>query len=104
MRSAFTSLVLAVLSFWPCSILAQPAGREFRGELFSIEEGEQTPKFLPNVLVTVREFGATGLTSDRGLFRIKLPTGVLPGQEITLRHDKNGYTICSPLFGRQIVP
>ena len=29
---------------------------------------------------------------------------MLPGQEVTLRHDKKGYAICSPLFGKQRVP
>src|SRR4051812_1817496 len=103
MRSAFVLIIVAMAWFRPASTLAQPADRELRGELFSIEDGEQTPKFFANIKVIIPEFGAAGVTGDQGLFRIKLPAVVLPGQEVTLRHDKKGYVICSPLFGKQVV-
>ena len=72
--------------------------------MFSIENGEQAPQFFPNVQMTLREFGASGLTNDQGLFRIQLPVNVLSGQEVTLRHDKKGYAICFPLLGKQLIP
>ena len=80
------------------------AVHELHGEVFSIENGEQSPKFFRDVQVSIREFGASCLTNDQGLFRIGLPAHVLPGQEVTLRHDKKRYAICSPLLGKQLIP
>ena len=72
--------------------------------MFSIENEEHAPQFFPNVQMTLREFGASGLTNDQGIFRIQLPENVLSGQEVTLRHDKKGYAICIPLLGKQLIP
>jgi tetratricopeptide (TPR) repeat protein len=99
-----TLLLLTLLAPASEPARGQHADRELHGELFSIEKGEQNPTFLPGVRVTVREFGNSALTNDQGRFRIPLPAAVLPGQEVTLRHDKTGYAICSPLFGKQLVP
>ena len=104
MRVARVLLVLAALPLLLTPALGQNAPHELYGELFSIENGEQSPKFFPNVQVTIREFDVSGLTNDQGAFRIRLPAAVLPGQEVTLRHDKEGYAIFSPLLGRLTIP
>jgi tetratricopeptide (TPR) repeat protein len=104
MKPIHTLLLLALLSPWSDPTLGQDADRELRGELFSIENGEHNPRFFPGVQVTVRESGNSALTNDQGRFRLRLPSSVLPGQEVTLRHDKKDYAICSPLFGKQLVP
>src|SRR5262249_22630222 len=54
--------------------------------------------------ISVPEFGAGALTNDQGLFRVSLPSGAHPGQEITIRQDRKDYAICSPLFGKQLIP
>jgi len=104
MRPAHALLIVALILLRPGSTLGQTVIRELHGELFSVEGSEYTPKFFPNVKVIIREFGISGLTDDQGRFRIKLPPGVLPGQEVAIRHDKKGYAICSPLFGKQLIP
>ena len=104
MRTACTLLALTLLTLPSAPALGQNILRELHGEVFSIENGEQAPQFFPNVQMTLREFGASGLTNDQGLFRIQLPVNVLSGQEVTLRHDKKGYAICFPLLGKQLIP
>ena len=104
MRTACTLLALTLLTLPSAPALGQNVLRELHGEVFSIENGEQAPQFFPNVQITLREFGAGGLTNDQGLFRIQLPVNVLSGQEVTLRHDKKGYAICFPLLGKQLIP
>ena len=104
MRTACTLLALTLLTLPSAPALGQNVLRELHGEVFSIENGEQAPQFFPNVQMTLREFGASGLTNDQGLFRIQLPVNVLSGQEVTLRHDKKGYAICFPLLGKQLIP
>ena len=104
MRTAYTLLALTLLTLPSAPALGQNVLRELHGEVFSIENGEQAPQFFPNVQMTLREFGASGLTNDQGLFRIQLPVNVLSGQEVTLRHDKKGYAICFPLLGKQLIP
>ena len=104
MRTACTLLALTLLTLPSAPALGQNVLHELHGEVFSIENGEQAPQFFPNVQMTLREFGAGGLTNDQGLFRIQLPVNVLSGQEVTLRHDKKGYAICFPLLGKQLIP
>ena len=104
MRPTSSVLISLLILLQPCPALGQTLVRELHGELFSIENGEQNPKFFPDVEVTIREFGTRGRTNDQGEFRIRLPSSVLPGQEMTLRHDKKGYAICHPLLGKQRVP
>src|SRR5271157_5629094 len=104
MRTACTLLALTLLILPSAPALGQNVLHELHGEVFSIENGEQAPQFFPNVQMTLREFGAGGLTNDQGLFRIQLPVNVLSGQEVTLRHDKKGYAICVPLLGKQLIP
>ena len=104
MRTACTLLALTLLTLPSAPALGQNVLHELHGEVFSIENGEQAPQFFPNVQMTLREFGASGLTNDQGLFRIQLPVNVLSGQEVTLRHDKKGYAICFPLLGKQLIP
>ena len=104
MRRACALLVLTALPLLPTQALGQNAPRELHGEVFSIENGEQSPIFFRDVRVTIREFGASGLTNDQGLLRIRLPANVLPGQEVALRQDKERYAICSPLLGKQLIP
>src|SRR5271157_5283244 len=104
MRTACTLLALTLLILPSAPALGQNVLHELHGEVFSIENGEQAPQFFPNVQMTLREFGAGGLTNDQGLFRIQLPVNVLSGQEVTLRHDKKGYAICHPLLGKQLIP
>jgi tetratricopeptide (TPR) repeat protein len=106
MSLARTDLTLTVLWLaWLSSpSLGQSGPRELRGELFSVENGDQAPKLLPGVQVTLREYGNSDVTNDSGLFRIPLPVGAQPGQEVTLRQDRKGYVICAPLYGKQILP
>ncbi len=104
MRTAYTLLALTLLTLLSAPALGHNVLHELHGEVFSIENGEQAPQFFPNVQVTLREFGASGLTNDQGLFRIQLPVTVLSGQEVTLRHDKKGYAICVPLLAKQLIP
>lgn len=104
MRLTSSVLIPLLILLEPCSALGQTLVRELRGEIFSTENGEQNPKFFPDVEVTIREFGTRGRTNDQGEFRLRLPSFVLPGQEVTLRHDKKGYAICHPLLGKQRVP
>src|SRR5271157_1368323 len=104
MRTAYTLLALTLLTLPSAPALGQNVLPELHGEVFSVENGEQAPQFFPNVQITLREFGASGLTNDQGLFRIQLPGNVLSGQEVTLRHDKKGYAICFPLLGKQLIP
>src|SRR5208337_3282370 len=104
MRTAYTLLALTLLTLLSAPALGQNVLHELHGEVFSIENGEQAPQFFPNVQITLREFGASGLTNDQGLFRIQLPVNVLSGQEVTLRHDKEGYAICHPYLGKQLIP
>ena len=104
MRTAYTLLALTLLPLPSAPALGQNVLRELHGEVFGIENGEQAPQFFPNVQITLREFGAGGLTNDQGLFRIQIPVNVLSGQEVTLRHDKKGYAICFPLLGKQLIP
>ena len=104
MSTARATLALVALTLLPHPALGQAMPRELRGELFSIEQGEHNHALLAGVQVSIREVGNADVTNDQGLFRIQLPAGVSPGQEFTLRHDKKGYVICSPLYGKQIVP
>src|SRR5262249_41921448 len=41
---------------------------------------------------------------DQGLFVIQMPGAAKPGQEVTLRHDKDGYEMFSPYKGLQRLP
>jgi hypothetical protein len=99
MRTARAVLATALILLAPASAPGQDAVRELKGELYLLRGDGQAPEPLPNVLVTVRESGASGLTSDQGVFRIRLPRGVQPGQMVTLQHDRAGHAICFPLFG-----
>src|SRR5271166_802143 len=73
MRTAYTLLALTLLTLPSAPALGQNVLPELHGEVFSVENGEQAPQFFPNVQMTLREFGASGLTNDQGLFRIQLP-------------------------------
>jgi tetratricopeptide (TPR) repeat protein len=84
--------------------VAQAPPRVLMGQLYSVESGEQAKQTLPRITVTLGEFGLNDVTNDTGYFRIALPAGVVPGREVTLEHDKKDYAICSPLFGKQIIP
>ncbi len=72
--------------------------------VFSVEDGQADRKYLPNVLVTVVEFGASGTTNDQGGFRVRLPAGVLPGQDLTLQEDLKDYYILLPVLSKLRVP
>ena len=104
MRTSRMLLALGLLPLLPALAFGQKAPRELRGELFSIEKGEHSPQFLAGVQISISEGGNFDVTNDQGGFRIQLPPNVLVGQEVTLRHDKKGYAICSPLLGKQLVP
>jgi hypothetical protein len=104
MRPTSSVLISLLILLEPCSALGQPLVRELRGVIFSIENGEQIRKFFPDVEVTILEFGARSRTNDQGVFRVQFTSPVSPGQEVTLQADKKGYAICSPLFGKQLVP
>ena len=56
------------------------------------------------MLVTVLEFGANGSTNDQGGFRVRLPAGVQPGQDLTLQHDLKNYYILIPILSKLRVP
>jgi tetratricopeptide (TPR) repeat protein len=83
---------------------AQPPGLEIRGVVFSIENGQADRKYLPNVRVMVAEYEASDTTNDQGRFRIQLPAGVLPGQDVTLQEDLKDYYILLPVLGKVRVP
>jgi hypothetical protein len=80
-------IALLLLGLMPVPAAAQTAGLELRGVVFSVENGQADRKYLPNVLVTVVDFGVSGTTNDQGSFRVRLPAGVLPGQDVTLEKD-----------------
>jgi tetratricopeptide (TPR) repeat protein len=83
---------------------AQTAGLELRGVVFSVEDGQADRKYLANVLVTVVDFGVSGTTNDQGGFRVRLPAGVLPGQDVTLEKDLKDYYILFPVLSKLRVP
>ena len=104
MRRTLLWLALTLLGLTPVPAAAQTAGLELRGVVFSIEDGQADRKYLPNVLVTVFEFGASGTTNDQGGFRVRLPAGVLPGQDVTLQEDQKDYYILLPVLSKLRVP
>ena len=104
MRRTLLWLALPLLGLTPVPAAAQTAGLELRGVVFSIEDGQADRKYLPNVLVTVIEFGASGRTNDQGSFRVRLPAGVLPGQDVTLQEDQKDYYILLPVLSKLRVP
>jgi hypothetical protein len=104
MRTARAALATALILLAPWSASSQDDVRELKGELYLLRDDGQDPEPLPNVLITARESGASGLTSDQGVFRIRLPRALRPGRIVTLRHDKAGHAICFPLFGELKVP
>ena len=101
MKSTLVLLVLAILA---TPAFGDDPARQLRGQLCGIEQGMGNPRPLANVRVTIREFGTGDLTNDQGLFRIPLPASALPGQEVTLSHDKKGYAIYHPLLGKVRIP
>ena len=84
MRHALLWLALPPLGLASIPVAAQTAKRELHGVVFSVERGQNDRKYLPNVRVTVIEYGSADITNDQGKFRIQLPTGVLPGQDLGL--------------------
>ena len=104
MRRTLLWLALSLLGLTPVPAAAQTAGLELRGVVFSVEDGQADRKYLPNVLVTVIEFGASGRTNDQGGFRVRLPAGVLPGQDLTLQEDQKDYYILLPVLSKLRVP
>ncbi|MGE5754365.1 MAG: hypothetical protein ACM35G_01410 [Planctomycetaceae bacterium] len=104
MKTAYVLLVLAPLPLLPTPARGQNAPHELRGVVFSVEDGQADRKYLPNVLVTVIEFGASGSTNDQGGFRLRLPAGVLPGQDLTLQEDQKDYYILLPVLSKLRVP
>jgi hypothetical protein len=104
MRRTLLWLALPLFGLTPVPAAAQPPGLELRGSAFSVEDGQADRKYLPNVLVTVVEFGASGTTNDQGSFRVRLPAGVLPGQDVTLQEDRKDYYILLPVLGKLRVP
>ena len=105
MRRTLLWLALSLLGLTPVpAAAAQTAGLELRGVVFSVEDGQADRKYLPNVLVTVIEFGASGTTNDQGGFRVRLPAGVLPGQDVTLQEDQKDYYILFPVLSKLRVP
>ena len=103
MRHTRLGFALLLLGLTPV-LAAQTAGLELRGVVFSVENGQVDRKYLPNVLITVVEFGASGTTNDQGVFRVRLPAGVLPGQDVTLAQDHKGYYILFPVLSKLRVP
>ena len=97
-------LALTLLGLTPVPTAAQTAGLELRGVVFSVEDGQADRKYRPNVLVTVVDFGVSGTTNDQGSFRVRLPAGVLPGQDVTLQEDQKDYYILFPVLNRLRVP
>jgi hypothetical protein len=91
-------LTLPLPGLTPVPAAAQPPGLELHGVVFSIEDGQADRKFLSNILVTVAEFGASATTNDQGGFRVRLPAGVLPGQDVTLQEDQKDYYILLPVL------
>ena len=100
-----TLVVLAALARLSIEAPVQDGvqGQELTGLVFSIEDGEQNRHYFGNITIKFVGFDSVR-TDDNGFFRIKIPASVRPGQEITLRHNKKGYEICTPLFGKQLVP
>ena len=96
MRTACTLLALTLLTLPSAPALGQNTLRELHGEVFSIENGEQAPQFFPNVQITLREFGAGGLTNDQGLFRIQLPVNVLPARKSPFATTRRATPSASP--------
>ena len=78
--------------------------KQLHGVVFSVEDGQADRRYLANVLVTVVEFGASGTTNDQGGFRVRLPAGVLPGQDVTLQEDQRDYYILFPVLSKLRVP
>ena len=104
MKRALVGFALPLLGLTPVLSAAQTAGLELHGVVFSVEDGQADRRYLANVLVTVVEFGASGTTNDQGGFRVRLPAGVIPGQDLTLQEDQKDYYILFPVLSKLRVP
>src|SRR4051794_14538566 len=104
MRRTRIWLALPMLTLTTVPAAAQTTGRELRGVVFSIEDGQADRKYLPHVLIPVLVFAASGETDDQGRFRVRLPAGVLPGQDLTLEEDQKDYYILLPVLSKLRVP
>jgi hypothetical protein len=104
MRRTLLWLAPTLIGLAPTPAAAQAPGLELRGVVFSVEGGQADRKFLANVLVTVVEFGSADTTTPQGRFRIRLPAGVLPGQDVTLQEDRGDYYILFPVLSKLRVP
>src|SRR5262249_28733873 len=103
-RTRVLRFALPLLGLASIPAAAQTTGLELRGMVFSVEDGQADRKYLGNVLVTVIEFGKSATTDDQGLFRLRLPAGVLPGQDLTLQEDQKNYYILLPVLSKLRVP
>jgi tetratricopeptide (TPR) repeat protein len=104
MKPATPLLALLLTAFPPATCVGQNKPWDLVGELVSIEDGDDKPIKLANIEVTVREYLRSGTTDDQGRFVIQLPAAAKPGQEVTLRHDKDKYEIFSPYRGALRLP
>ena len=103
MRIAVPMCLLAAVA------LAESAGAEekpievLRGRLV-LDLLQKRTISMKKVVIKVLETGNSDLTDDDGAFRIELASPMKAGQEVTLAHDKKGYAIHEPLFGKLVLP
>ena len=77
--------------------------QEFLGKVM-LGAADSAPP-LANATVTMEAYGLIRTTDVNGLFRMPLPRGVRPGQEVVLTvRFKEDYVILSPLNGKVRVP
>jgi len=105
MKAARATIAIVLLACGPRPVPAQDTPFEVHGRLFSIENGEHDPKALSSVSVTIAHLGASGLTDDRGQFRLRIPPRVRlePGHEITVLVDSERYAVWSPIGGKVVI-
>ncbi|HTU93840.1 MAG TPA: hypothetical protein VMF69_27415, partial [Gemmataceae bacterium] len=102
MRIAAPMCLLVAALAWPAYSQEKPV-KVLRGRLVIVSQQKGTIG-LQKVAIKILETGNNGLTDDDGVFRIELAVPMKAGQEVTLTHDKKGYAIHQPLFGKLLLP
>jgi tetratricopeptide (TPR) repeat protein len=104
MKRALLGFALPLLGLTPGLASTQADGLTLRGVVFSAEHGQTDRKYLGHVMMTLIELRVRAETDDQGYFRVRLPAGVLAGQDVTLQDDSPDYYILFPVLSRLRVP